>query len=155
MTVAVVLSAAAIKLTGFVRIDPLVSAGIDREHAEVYSESIRRGSTLVIARVLDEEAAGIERILANQEHFAIRRKRVERVELTPRELEIVHLIAERLSNKEIAKRLCVSLYTVKNHVHNIVEKLQVKNRFEAVEYAHQRRWLKGETSTAALGSSRR
>lgn len=82
-------------------------------------------------------------------------KRVESVELTPRELEIVHLIAERLSNKEIAKRLCVSLYTVKNHVHNIVEKLQVKNRFEAVEYAHQRRWLKGETATAALGSSRR
>lgn len=43
----------------------LVSAGIDREHAEVYSESIRRGSTLVIARVLDEEAAGIERILGS------------------------------------------------------------------------------------------
>ena len=43
----------------------LVSAGIDREHAEVYSESIRRGSTLVIARVLDEEAAGTERILGS------------------------------------------------------------------------------------------
>ena len=43
----------------------LVGAGIDRDHAEVYSESIRRGSTLVTARVLDEEAAGIERILGS------------------------------------------------------------------------------------------
>jgi len=81
-------------------------------------------------------------------------RRVQSVELTPRELEIVHLIAERLSNKEIAKKLSVSLYTVKNHVHNIVEKLQVKNRFEAVEYAYGRRWLKGRPGAAALRKNR-
>ena len=66
---------------------------------------------------------------------------VQSLEVTPREMEIVHLIAERLSNKEIAKRLSLSLYTVKNHVHNIVEKLHVEDRFEAVEYARKRGWL--------------
>ncbi len=68
-------------------------------------------------------------------------ERPKAIELTPRELEVVHLIAERLSNKQIAQRLSLSLYTVKNHVHNIVEKLQVGDRFEAVEYARRRRWL--------------
>jgi DNA-binding NarL/FixJ family response regulator len=63
------------------------------------------------------------------------------VGLTPRELEIVYLISRRLSNKQIAKRLSVSLYTIKNHVHNIIEKLQVSDRFAAVEYAQQQRWL--------------
>lgn len=66
---------------------------------------------------------------------------VESIELTPREMEIVRLIAERLSNKEIARKLSLSLYTVKNHVHNIVEKLHVEDRFEAVEYARKRGWL--------------
>jgi DNA-binding NarL/FixJ family response regulator len=61
--------------------------------------------------------------------------------LTSRELEIVRLIAEHLSNKQIAKRLSVSLYTVKNHVHNIVDKLQVTGRYEAVDYARKQGWL--------------
>jgi len=70
------------------------------------------------------------------------RERVSCVSLTARELEILHLIADRLSNKEIAKRLCLSLHTVKNHVHNIVEKLHVEDRHGAVEYARQHRWLR-------------
>ena len=53
----------------------------------------------------------------------------------------MRLIAEHLSNKQIARRLSVSLYTVKNHVHNIVEKLQVSGRYEAVDLARKRRWL--------------
>jgi DNA-binding NarL/FixJ family response regulator len=61
--------------------------------------------------------------------------------LTRRELEIVRLIAEHLSNKQIARRLSVSIYTVKNHVANIVEKLDVSGRYEAVDFARQRRWL--------------
>jgi len=52
--------------------------------------------------------------------------------LTVREREIVELIAESLSNKEIAARLCIELATVKNHVHNILDKLQVSRRSEAV-----------------------
>ena len=70
------------------------------------------------------------------------RRRAESIDLTRRELEVVDLISDRLSNKEIAKKLSLSVYTVKNHVHNIVEKLSVEDRHEAVEYAWQRRWLK-------------
>jgi DNA-binding NarL/FixJ family response regulator len=74
--------------------------------------------------------------------------RDEAASLTPRELEIVRLIAEHLSNKQIARRLSVSLNTVKNHVHNIVEKLQVTGRYEAVDYARQQRWLGPGKATA-------
>jgi two-component system, NarL family, nitrate/nitrite response regulator NarL len=55
-----------------------------------------------------------------------------RARLTARELEIVRLIERGLSNKEIGRELCIELATVKNHVHNILEKLQVRRRTEAV-----------------------
>lgn len=51
--------------------------------------------------------------------------------LTARESEIVHLIDEGLSNKEIAVRLGIEVATVKNHVHNLLEKLRVHRRAEA------------------------
>jgi DNA-binding NarL/FixJ family response regulator len=51
--------------------------------------------------------------------------------LTGRELQIVGLIDDGLSNKEIARRLYIEVATVKNHVHNILEKLQVRRRAEA------------------------
>ena len=51
--------------------------------------------------------------------------------LTGRELQVVALIEEGLSNKEIAGRLLIEAATVKNHVHNILEKLQVPGRTEA------------------------
>jgi two-component system nitrate/nitrite response regulator NarL len=62
--------------------------------------------------------------------------------LTSREIEILHLIAEGLSNKEIAVRLALSVSTVKNHVHNILEKLKLQTRLQAVEYAYEKRWLR-------------
>jgi two-component system, NarL family, nitrate/nitrite response regulator NarL len=52
--------------------------------------------------------------------------------LTVRERQVVQLIAEALSNKEIAARLGIEVATVKNHVHNILEKLDVNRRFDAV-----------------------
>lgn len=51
--------------------------------------------------------------------------------LTKRELEILHLVAEGLSNDEIAKRIFISEKTVKTHLTNIFDKLQVHNRFKA------------------------
>jgi DNA-binding NarL/FixJ family response regulator len=51
--------------------------------------------------------------------------------LTSRECEILGLIKEGLSNKEIAVRLHIEVATVKNHVHNLLEKLQVASRAEA------------------------
>jgi DNA-binding NarL/FixJ family response regulator len=52
--------------------------------------------------------------------------------LTSRELEVVELIERGLSNKEIATELNIEVTTVKNHVHNILEKLQVSRRSDAV-----------------------
>lgn len=68
----------------------------------------------------------------------------EPTSLTARELEVLRLVAQHFSNKEIARKLNISLYTVKNHVHNIVEKLCVEGRYQAVQYARQRRWLPAE-----------
>jgi len=51
--------------------------------------------------------------------------------LTPREIEIVRLIDEGLSNREIGRRLTIEVATVKNHVHHVLEKLQVHRRGEA------------------------
>lgn len=64
------------------------------------------------------------------------------VNLTKRELDVVNLIAEGLSNKEIAGKLFIETQTVKNHVHNILDKLQLHNRFETVHYARERKLLK-------------
>ncbi|MHB1224850.1 MAG: response regulator transcription factor, partial [Gemmatimonadaceae bacterium] len=53
-------------------------------------------------------------------------------ELTPREREIISLVERGLSNKQIGAQLSIELATVKNHVHNILEKLQVRRRSDAV-----------------------
>jgi two-component system nitrate/nitrite response regulator NarL len=59
--------------------------------------------------------------------------------LTKREREVLALIDLGLSNREIAQRLYIELSTVKNHVHNILEKLGARRRSEAAAYAHGRR----------------
>ena len=55
--------------------------------------------------------------------------------LTDRELEVLRLIAKGMSNKDIAAELVISQNTVRNHVRNILEKLQVRSRVEAAMYA--------------------
>ncbi|MDR4484446.1 MAG: response regulator transcription factor [Nitrospirales bacterium] len=57
--------------------------------------------------------------------------------LTCRELEIVNSIEEGLSNKEIAVRLHIEVSTVKNHVHNILDKLKLQDRRSAVRYVKE------------------
>ncbi len=52
--------------------------------------------------------------------------------LTARELEIVELIAQGLTNQQIASRLTLTLQTVKNHVHRLLSKMEVASRAEAV-----------------------
>ncbi len=56
------------------------------------------------------------------------------VPLTSRELEVLQFIGEGLTNQQIAARLVVEVGTVKNHVHNILEKLDVSSRDEAASY---------------------
>ena len=61
--------------------------------------------------------------------------------LTERELEVLRLVAQGLNNREIAKQLFISENTVKNHVRNILEKLQLHSRMEAVVYAVREKLL--------------
>jgi DNA-binding NarL/FixJ family response regulator len=58
-------------------------------------------------------------------------------DLTSRELEVVELIEQGLSNKEIAQRLSIAVTTVKNHVHSILEKLNVQRRGEVASLVRQ------------------
>lgn len=54
--------------------------------------------------------------------------------LTPREVEILRLVADGLSNREIGRRLVITEGTVKNHVHSALEKLNLDNRIQAAAY---------------------
>lgn len=59
------------------------------------------------------------------------------IRLTPREHEVLRWVAEGFRNKEIAQRLEISVPTVKNHVHRILEKLEVGGRREAIQVAFE------------------
>lgn len=59
---------------------------------------------------------------------------LEAVKLTQRERQVVELIGEGLSNKEIAARLHVAVHTVKSHVHNVLEKLALHTRLEVAAF---------------------
>lgn len=59
--------------------------------------------------------------------------------LTPREIEMVGMVARGLRNKEMSKRLAISEGTVKIHLHHIYRKLKVENRVELILYAQSKR----------------
>ncbi|HSD66936.1 MAG TPA: LuxR C-terminal-related transcriptional regulator, partial [Vicinamibacteria bacterium] len=63
--------------------------------------------------------------------------------LTDREKEILRWVAAGLQNKEIAHKLGISLATVRNHIHNILEKLDVHSKLEAVSLAFRQGWVSG------------
>jgi DNA-binding NarL/FixJ family response regulator len=55
-------------------------------------------------------------------------------DLTPREREVLSLISQGLNNQEISENLVIEVGTVKNHVHNILQKLDVNSRYDAADY---------------------
>ncbi len=59
------------------------------------------------------------------------------IQLTNREKEVVDLISEGLSNKEIAQHLHIATHTVKSHVHNILEKLTLNSRLQIAAFARR------------------
>ena len=73
-------------------------------------------------------------------------------QLTPRERQIVALIDRGLSNKEIATELHIELATVKNHVHSVLDKLQVRRRGAAAAAIRARPW-RSESPVRALQTS--
>jgi DNA-binding CsgD family transcriptional regulator len=57
--------------------------------------------------------------------------------MTKREREVVALIAEGLSNKEMAERLNIAVHTVKSHMHNVLEKLGLHSRLQVAAHVHE------------------
>jgi len=98
-------------------------------------EAIRlaqRGEAQISGRIA---GAMMERLFYLARMFsAVENKMDGDVRLTSRELEVLQFIGEGLTNQEIAARLVVEVGTVKNHVHSILEKLNVSNREEAASY---------------------
>jgi DNA-binding NarL/FixJ family response regulator len=99
--------------------------------------SIHGGQSLIspsmASKLLDEFAAMIRK--------EERREQVPAPRLTPREMEVLQHVAQGMHNREIAKALFISENTVKNHVRNILEKLHLHSRMEAVVYAVREKLL--------------
>ncbi len=104
----------------------IVERGSSLEELRRVLDTVMRSELLCSPRVA---AALLHRVYA----LALERSGSDAISrLTVREVEILDLISEGLTNKEIAKRMAIRLPTVKNHVHNIFEKLGVHTRAAAV-----------------------
>jgi len=90
-------------------------------------------SPSMASKLLNEFAAMIKR--------SDERQQLPTPRLTEREMEVLKLVAKGLNNRDIAKALYISDNTVKNHVRNILEKLQLHSRMEAVVYAVREKLL--------------
>jgi len=94
-------------------------------------ESATRGEALFSPRMAASLLRRVAALAATQPGG------LEHIRLTPREREIIQLLDEGLANKDIARRLGIEVATVKNHVHNILEKLHVHRRGEAAARVRQ------------------
>ena len=82
-----------------------------------------------IAAAIMERLSGLARIFSDVENNI-----TNTTDLTARELEVLKLISEGRTNQQIAEQLVIEIGTVKNHVHNILDKLNVSSRREAAAY---------------------
>ena len=97
--------------------------------------SVARGVRVLPPVLTGTIFSHVARHAARRDPAAVR----EAVTMTPREREVVALIGEGLSNKEIAERLSIALHTVKSHVHNVLEKLALRTRLQVAAYGHRDR----------------
>lgn len=133
----------------------IIMLTISDEEADLY-EAIKAGATGYLLKEIsiDEVASAVRAVYDGQSlispamasklltEFALMAKRssersqqVPTPRLTERELEVLKLVARGLNNRDIAKELFISENTVKNHIRNILEKLQMKSRMEAAMFA--------------------
>ncbi len=89
-----------------------------------------------------EGLGGVMEVAADGQGFVIRFGLVTAVDLTPREMDVIQLLAEGLSNKEMAHILSVSPRTINFHLDNIYSKLGVSSRTEAAVYALRQGWVR-------------
>lgn len=82
-----------------------------------------------IAAAIMERLANLARLFSDVEN-----SNTDTTDLTSRELEVLQLIGEGQTNQQIAEHLVIEVGTVKNHVHNILDKLHVSSRGEAAAY---------------------
>ena len=74
----------------------------------------------------------------------------EAVWMTNREREVINFLGEGMSNKEISQKIRVSTYTIKGHIHNIMEKLALHTRLEIANYSYTDQTLKTITKSISM-----
>ncbi|MCX6175550.1 MAG: response regulator transcription factor [Ignavibacteriales bacterium] len=74
----------------------------------------------------------------------------ESVRMTKREREVIGLLSEGISNREIGQKIHISTYTVKSHIHNIMEKLALHTRLEIANYSYTDETLKTITKSISM-----
>jgi DNA-binding NarL/FixJ family response regulator len=74
----------------------------------------------------------------------------ESVRMTKREREVIEFLGEGMSNKEIGQKVRISIYTVKSHIHNIMEKLALHTRLEIANYSYTDQTLKTITKSISM-----
>ncbi len=112
------------------------------EFEEEIFRAVQAGASGYLTKEMsrDEIVAGIVAVHAGKEYFppaiaALLNERNHRSSLSPRELEILELLSKGLTNKEIGQAFGISKHTVRNHINNITQKLEVTDRTEAASVA--------------------
>jgi DNA-binding NarL/FixJ family response regulator len=70
--------------------------------------------------------------------------------MSKREREVIQFLGEGMSNREIGQKIRISTYTVKSHIHNIMEKLALHTRLEIANYSYTDQTLKTITKSISL-----
>jgi len=104
------------------------------------------------AQVLPPHLTGslFSQIVEHAVNGSISAKFTESVRMTKRERQVIQLIADGFTNKEIGQKLHLSTYTVKSHVHNILEKLALNTRVQIAKHAHLSESYKIAIDTTSL-----
>ena len=108
--------------------------------------TVAEGSTVLPPLLVDS-------LFSQIVEYAVREgksKLKEAIRMTKREREVIGLLGEGMSNKEIGQKIHVSTYTVKSHIHNIMEKLALHTRLEIANYSYTDQTLKTITTSISM-----